>query len=184
MFHSVGDGVSWLWKGIYVWLWYSLAATLLPAELQLFLEGLVQDVFVHVVGPLALRLLLLWIVHHLAGICAGAAGRPGRRRKAARVVVGTLFALMLVCSGVDFCRSRFPSAPWERAYRAAADVSAWLKKRPRIVFATLWCWAAWWYWLGGALWQDLEFYFSWPAPTPSSGSRSGSASTARRSSGT
>jgi len=119
--HSVGGGVSWLWKGIYVWLWYPLAAMLLPAELQLFLEGFVQHVFVHVVGPLALRLLLLWIVHHIVGICANADGRPGRRRKAARctglaarVVVGTLFALVLVCSGVDFCRSRYPSAPWER----------------------------------------------------------------------
>ena len=60
--HGVGGGVFWLWKGIYVWLWHPLAATLLRAELLLFLEGLVQHVLVHVVGPLTLQQLLLWIV--------------------------------------------------------------------------------------------------------------------------
>jgi hypothetical protein len=139
--HSVGGSVSWLWKSVYVWLWYPLAATLLPAELQLFLEGLLQHVFVFVVGPLGLRLLLVWFVHHIVGECANSDGRSGWRRKAARrtgvvapYAVGTLFSLVLACIVVDFARSFILPAlhlagdvvagSCVHVYQMAADVSA------------------------------------------------------------
>lgn len=163
--HCVAVGISSLWRGIYVLLWYPLAATLLPAELLLFLEGVVQHVIVYVVRPLAVQLLLLWTVDQIVVICANADGQPGRWGKAARrtavatrVVVRTLFVLVLVCSGIDLCRSLFPSAPWDRADQWAADVSALVAKPHTVVFSAIWRVATWWYWLGGLLWQNLKFY--------------------------
>jgi len=94
----------------------------------------------------------------LAGRWHKAARRTGL---AARVAVGVIYALVLVCAGVDSYRFLFSSAIWVRAHRAAADSFVWLKKRPGLAFATLWRWAAWLYWLGGGLWRDLKLYFRW-----------------------